>query len=129
MHQVELFRRYLLKCGHSGFPKLEKDLLFCIEVIKFRVSIFNWSLTWNVVPVVPGKSMCKEKVTYMIYQFGVYIVYSIKCIYIYIYIYAHVIMKTMCPPSYHHNGFLASHVLGHMMYKPTECSTSTRLGA
>ena len=72
MHQVELFRRYLLKCGHSGFPKLEKDLLFCIEVIKFRVSIFNWSLTWNVVPVVPGKSMCKEKVTYMIYQFGVY---------------------------------------------------------
>ena len=105
MHQVELFRRYLLKCGHSGFPKLEKDLLFCIEVIKFRVSIFNWSLTWNVVPVVPGKSMCKEKVTYMIYQFGV------------------------CPPSYHHNGFLASHVLGHMMYKPTECSTSTRLGA
>ena len=87
MHQVELFRRYLLKCGHSGFPKLEKDLLFCIEVIKFRVSIFNWSLTWNVVPVVPGKSMCKEKVTYMIYQFGVYIVYSIKCIYIYIYIY------------------------------------------
>ena len=38
-------------------------------------------------------------------------------------------MKTMCPPGYHHNGFLASHAFGHMMYKPTECSTSTRLGA
>ena len=33
---------------------------------------------------------------------------------IYIYIYA--IMKTMCPPGYHHNGFVATHVLGHMMY-------------
>ena len=26
------------------------------------------------------------------------------------------IMKTMCPPGYHHNGFVATHVLGHMMY-------------
>ena len=69
MHQVELFRRYLLKCGHSGFPKLEKDLLFCIEVIKFRVSIFNWSLTWNVVPVVPGKSD--------LYDLSIWCVYSI----------------------------------------------------
>ena len=23
-------------------------------------------------------------------------------------------MKTMCPPGYHHNGFVATHVLGHM---------------
>ena len=28
----------------------------------------------------------------------------------------YVIMKTMCPPGYHHNGFVATHVLGHMMY-------------
>ena len=36
-------------------------------------------------------------------------------IYIYIYIiYIYVIMKTMCPPGYHHNGFVAP--LGHMMY-------------
>ena len=28
----------------------------------------------------------------------------------------HVIMKTMCPPSYQHNGFVATHALGHMMY-------------
>ena len=33
---------------------------------------------------------------------------------IYVYIYA--IMKTMCPPGYHHNGFVATHALGHMMY-------------
>ena len=26
------------------------------------------------------------------------------------------IMKTMCPPGYHHNGFVATHTLGHMMY-------------
>ena len=24
-------------------------------------------------------------------------------------------MKIMCPPSYHHNGFVATHALGHMM--------------
>ena len=26
------------------------------------------------------------------------------------------VMKTMCPPGYHHNGFVATHALGHMMY-------------
>ena len=25
-------------------------------------------------------------------------------------------MKTMCPPGYHHNGFVATHALGHMTY-------------
>ena len=25
-------------------------------------------------------------------------------------------MKTMCRPSYHHNDFMATHALGHMMY-------------
>ena len=25
-------------------------------------------------------------------------------------------MKTMCPPGYHHNGFVATHAVGHMMY-------------
>ena len=28
----------------------------------------------------------------------------------------YVIMKTMCPPGHHHNGFVATHALGHMMY-------------
>ena len=28
-------------------------------------------------------------------------------------------MKTMSPPSYHHNGFAATHALGHMMYSYT----------
>ena len=36
-------------------------------------------------------------------------------VYIYIYI-IHVIMNTMCPPGYHHNGFVATHALEHMMY-------------
>ena len=26
----------------------------------------------------------------------------------------YVIMKTMCPPGYHHSGFVATHALGHM---------------
>ena len=26
-------------------------------------------------------------------------------------------MKTMCHPSYHHNGFVATHALGQMMYR------------
>ena len=25
-------------------------------------------------------------------------------------------MKTVCPPGYHHHGFVATHALGHMMY-------------
>ena len=28
----------------------------------------------------------------------------------------YVIMKTMCPPGYDHNGFVATHALGHIMY-------------
>ena len=31
----------------------------------------------------------------------------------------HAIMKTMCPPGYHHNGPVAAHALGHMMYSYT----------
>ena len=26
------------------------------------------------------------------------------------------IMKIMCPPGYHHNGYVANHTLGHIMY-------------
>ena len=29
------------------------------------------------------------------------------------------IMETMCPPGYHHNGFVATHALGHMLYGST----------
>ena len=32
------------------------------------------------------------------------------------------IMKTMCPPGYHHNGFVATHALGHMMYGLYTCT-------
>ena len=42
-------------------------------------------------------------------------------IYICIYIYTHAIMKTMCPPGYHHSGFVATRVLGHMMYGYIMC--------
>ena len=28
-------------------------------------------------------------------------------------------MRTMCPPGYHHNGFVATHALGDMMLRIT----------
>ena len=31
----------------------------------------------------------------------------------------YVIMKTVCSPGYHHNDFVATHALGHMMYSYT----------
>ena len=37
----------------------------------------------------------------------------------YIYLYIYIIMKTMYTPGYHHNGFVATHALGHMMYSYT----------
>ena len=55
------------------------------------------------------------------FEVAIYI-YLYIYIYIYIYIlYIHVIMKTMCRPGYHHNGFVATHALGHMMYR-TSCA-------
>ena len=40
-------------------------------------------------------------------------IYIYIYVYIYIYIYIYAIMKTMCPPGYHHHGFVATHALGH----------------
>ena len=44
----------------------------------------------------------------------IYYIYYIYIIYIYVYIYA--IMKTISSPVCHHNGFVATHALRHMMY-------------
>ena len=44
-----------------------------------------------------------------------YIIYHVNYIYIYIYIYIYAIMKTKCPPGYHHNGFVLTHAFGHMI--------------
>ena len=56
----------------------------------------------------------KPSKKFFIYIFGHLTLTYKVCIYIYIYIY--IIMKTICPPGYHHNGFVATHALGHMMY-------------
>ena len=57
---------------------------------------------------------------YIIYIYNIYIIY-IYIIYIqYIYnIYMHIyaILKTICPLGYHHNGFLATQALGHMIFE------------
>ena len=34
----------------------------------------------------------------------------VVCMCVYVYICA--VMKTMCPPGYHHNGFVTTHVFG-----------------
>ena len=53
--------------------------------------------------------------TQSIYIYYIYI--YIYMLYIYmLYIYIYEIMKTMCPPGYHHNGFVATQALGNMMY-------------
>ena len=44
----------------------------------------------------------------------IYIIYISISIYLSVYKYA--IVKTMCPPGYYHNGSVAAHALGHMMY-------------
>ena len=57
-------------------------------------------------------------------MYEIYIIYTyILYIYIYIYIYIsyiiyHVIMKTMCPPDYHHEGFMATHARIWVATKP-----------
>ena len=33
-------------------------------------------------------------------------------------------MKTMCPPGYRHNGFVATHALGHMMQPYIMCPSA-----
>ena len=45
-------------------------------------------------------------------------------IHIYIYIYMYVIMKTMCPPGYHQNGFVATNALEHMYVTYITCKCS-----
>jgi len=39
--QLDVFRRHLIKCEGNGFPRLDKDLLFCIEVVKYK-DLFNF---------------------------------------------------------------------------------------
>ena len=34
-------------------------------------------------------------------------------------------MKTMCPPGYHNNGFVATHALGHMIRHSQSNRTSS----
>ena len=40
-------------------------------------------------------------------------------VYTYICVYIYVIMQTMCPPSYQHNGLVVTYALGQMMYTYT----------
>ena len=47
-----------------------------------------------------------------VYIYKYMYVWIYMCIYIYIYIYS--IMKTICSPGYHHNGFVATHALRDM---------------
>ena len=52
---------------------------------------------------------------YILYLLYIYYIIFLYILYLYIYIYIY-IMKTMCPPGYHHKGFEATHALGHMMH-------------
>ena len=58
-----------------------------------------------------------EKRTRMYFRYIYTYIYIYVCICIYLYVYIYAIIKTMCPPSYHHNDFVATHALGHMMHE------------
>ena len=85
--------------------------------------------------------------TYIIYViYFINIISCVLCAYIYIYIWIYkwssvihdtqsaqisqmqdehniyVIMKTICPPSYPHNGYVATYALGHIMYGCKWCT-------
>ena len=89
-----------------------------------NISIFTSCTAEFIFPT--KKSLCSNEYdneysnTYIHIYIYIYIYtyiykYIYVCIYTYIYIYIYATMKTMCTPGYHHNGFLATHALGHMM--------------
>ena len=51
-----------------------------------------------------------EKSTFKFFSLSIYL-----SIYLSTYLSIYVIMKTMCSPGYHHNGFMSMHALGQMM--------------
>ena len=70
-------------------------------------------LQWNVFPInIWNTVILKDVVVMKLY------IYNLLSLYIYI----HAIMKTMCPPGYHHNGFMATHALEHMTALLILCS-------
>ena len=67
-----------------------------------------------------------EKNGYVYTRWNIYIYIYIYicmyvCMYLCMYICIYSIMKTICPTGYYHNGFLATHALGDMMYTPPSC--------
>ena len=48
--------------------------------------------------------------------------------YINVYMFIYAIMKIMCPPVHHHNGFVATHALGHMMCTWWLCAQQSHCG-
>ena len=83
---------------------------------KFIISsvLYIFSL---LVPAMCNRTSCEELPFYIyiyiyIYIFILYILYVYNLYIIYICIYIYPIMKTMCPPGYHHSGFVATHTLG-----------------
>ena len=89
-------------------PNWTKDMYFKSN----NISFFTSCTAEFIFPTT--KSLCSNEYDN---EYGnTYIhIYICMYIYIYIYIYIYAIMKTMCTPGYHHNGFLATHALGHMM--------------
>ena len=96
---------------HSGF--------LAILVIMRRANCFHDCIyVWSSSCFCEIWALCVSWITYnhLYVYICIYIYIYIYYIYIYIYIYIYVIMETMCPPGYHHNGFVETHALGHMMY-------------
>ena len=95
----------------SSFLTLKKCNIFCMYVHILYI-IYTYILCIIYTYIYIYRYICIYIYVY------IYNIYTSIYIYIYVYvcIYIYAITKTMYPSSYHRNGFLATHPLGHMMY-------------
>ena len=132
-------------------PILEIHHITWIPMDFYYFIFYLFILPWMVEGVNVNDTKSHSLVFVFFFNFIVLCLWQVCYNHIYIYIYSHkwsttqvaqisqkqdgrniyAIMKTMCPPSYCHNGFVATHAIKHTMYVTQcwsqwtkECSTS-----
>ena len=93
---------------------LETEKMVKNEYIQCVIHCPIWTYTNTVLITVQINIKGVLKGNLYLYK-GIYIyinIYIYIYIYVYVYRYIYAIMKTICPPGYHHNGFVTTHALG-----------------
>ena len=110
MHLYTIFSALHLSFkGHSCFFLQLYGRVFFYRCIN-QLLIMRFDYAGYILGATVAHLHCKGMYIYIyicIIYICIYCIYN--CIYIHIYIYLYAIMKTMCPPSYHHSGFLTTH--------------------